>query len=100
MAPYNLSIISPEGKILEDKAEYLTAPGAEGGFGVLANHAPIVAALKKGVVKVRGTSGEKFFGITSGVLEVSRSKDVLILADTAIEASSEDDAKQKLQQLK
>ena len=97
---YNLSIISPEGKILEDKVEYVSAPGVEGGFGVLANHTPIVAGLKKGVLKVRGEHFEKFYGITSGVLEVSHKKDVLILADTAIEATSDDDAKAKLSELK
>ncbi len=95
MATYPLSIISPHGKILEDQVEFLVAPGVEGSLGVLANHAAMVAALTKGVVKVKGVEMEQFFALSSGVLEVNAEHAVLILADMAERTNSFEEAKLK-----
>ena len=79
---FPLSIVTPSGKVFEDKVESLAAPGLTGGFEVYSNHMPMVAALKTGVVRVKKEGKDsKSFTIDSGVLEVNANHDVLLLAD-------------------
>ena len=85
---YTLSIITPSGKIFEDEVVSLTAPGTSGFVGVLARHSPMIVSLKKGGVKVRQSSGEKFFTVGSGVMEVNDQHNVLILAESASEVKN------------
>ena len=99
MSSYPLIVLTPEGKIFDSAVEEVVAPGAAGMFGVLAKHAPLVAALKKGVLKIKQNSSEKFFAVEGGVLEIAASNQVLILVDAATEANSLSDAKQKLETL-
>ena len=47
-----LEIITPDKKVFSGEVEAIKLPGAEGSFGILNNHAPIIATLKKGIVKV------------------------------------------------
>ena len=96
MATYQLLIVTPTGKAFDDKVVSLTAPGALGLFGVLANHAPMLTSLKNGVLQLKQETGEKFFSLGPGVLEVNPKHNVLILADSAAEARSMEEAKEKI----
>ena len=96
MTPYSATVITPQGKLLEEQIEYLSAPGAEGYLGVLANHAPLVVMLIKGILKIQKAGTEQFWAITSGVLEVNKKGEVLVLADAASAGNSLDDAKARL----
>ena len=71
----------------------LFAPGANGSFGVLANHAPMIAATLPGVFKVT-ENAEIFFAVGDGMLEVDGGN-VNFLADHAEPAKDADDAKNK-----
>lgn len=76
-----LEIITPEKKLFSGDVESIKLPGADGSFGVLNNHAPIIATLKKGTVKV--TDSKKHvenFEINGGVVEVLKNK-VIVLAE-------------------
>ncbi len=56
-------------------------PGAEGYFGVLADHAPLIATLGIGEVTLTMPDGHKhFLAVTGGVVEV-RDNELVILAD-------------------
>ncbi|MCO4813503.1 MAG: F0F1 ATP synthase subunit epsilon [Flavobacteriales bacterium] len=46
-----LEIITPEAKIFSGEADAVQFPGLDGSFQVLDNHAAIISALVKGVVK-------------------------------------------------
>jgi F-type H+-transporting ATPase subunit epsilon len=48
----HLEIITPEAKVFSGEANAVQLPGNDGIFQVLNNHAPIIAALKKGIVKI------------------------------------------------
>lgn len=48
----HLEIITPETKIFSGEAEAVQFPGIDGLFQVLNNHAPIISALGKGVIKI------------------------------------------------
>jgi len=48
-----IKIVVPANIVLECSATMVTIPGEEGVFGVLPNHAPLIASLKAGVIKIK-----------------------------------------------
>jgi F-type H+-transporting ATPase subunit epsilon len=46
MAKFRFDLVSPQARLFSDEVEQVDLPGAEGDFGVLAGHAPIVALLR------------------------------------------------------
>ena len=76
-----LEIITPDKKVFSGEVEAIKLPGAEGSFGILDNHAPIIATLKKGTVKVTDSKkAVENFEINGGVVEVLNNK-VIVLAE-------------------
>ena len=82
IASYHLSIITPQGKFFEDDVEFLSAPGKEGVFNVLAKHMPIISLLTKGTLRIKTNGIEQSFPLTQGILEVNVQDQVLILLDS------------------
>jgi F-type H+-transporting ATPase subunit epsilon len=67
----NISVLSPEKEIFSGEITSVKVPGITGQFEVLQNHAPIVAALTEGSVRIKKTNGETFkFDIKKGFIEV------------------------------
>lgn len=77
-ATYQLMILTPQRKVLDEQIESLIAPGAAGHLGVLANHAPIITTLVAGTLEVRAPGAEKWYRITGGILRVARNSAVLL----------------------
>jgi F-type H+-transporting ATPase subunit epsilon len=79
-----LNILTPERKIFEGEVYGLIIPGVSGYFELLENHAPIVAALGKGNMKVlkekTGKASEEYI-ITGGFIEMSNNKTVVLVED-------------------
>jgi F-type H+-transporting ATPase subunit epsilon len=48
----HFSLVSPARELFSGPVDHVIAPGTEGEFGVLANHAPFMTTLKNGVVRV------------------------------------------------
>lgn len=72
MATFHLSIITANGKAFDGNAESLILPGIGGEFGILANHTPLISALKQGLAKLIQEDGvEKHFIIGDGYVEVA-----------------------------
>ncbi len=81
MRAFELEIITPAGVVYDDTAESLVAQGADGAFGVLARHAPLLAGLRPGKLKVRKSNQRTlWFDCGEGVLEARRNR-VTVLAD-------------------
>jgi F-type H+-transporting ATPase subunit epsilon len=81
---FSIQVLTPEGKIWEGRATAVKAPGVIGGFGVLARHQPMVAALEAGQLLITAEDETLVqFRINGGVLEVTAYHDVLILADAS-----------------
>ena len=75
-----LEIITPDKKIYEGEVKSAVFPGSEGSFGVLDNHAPMIATLKPGNVEITESNNQKQqFAVKGGVVEVLRNK-VVVLA--------------------
>lgn len=86
-ATFSIQVLTPEGQVWEGRASAVTAPGSAGGFGVLAHHQPMVAALQPGPLCITAEDGTRVqFRLGAGVLEVTAFHDVLVLADTATAA--------------
>lgn len=79
---YHLFIATPEEVIYDGKAKDLKAPGGDGYFEVLSNHAPMISTLKEGKFEYTDANDQKFyFKISGGILEVDHNK-VSVLLDS------------------
>lgn len=78
---FRTTVIHAGGTVFDGETESLIARGRDGFFGILANHAPLIASLDPGKLVVRGAGGqEEVLFCAGGILEVARNK-VRILAD-------------------
>lgn len=94
MPTFELEIVAPERTVYSGTVESLRAPGSEGGFGVLARHHPMLAALTVGQILIRepGQHDPVRMATSGGFAEVQRSH-VTLLAETAEPASQIDVAR-------
>lgn len=76
----NLTIITPDKQIFEGEADLVQLPGIDGLFEILNNHAPMIAALGKGKVKIGNNNSFQFLEIKGGIVEVLNNK-IIVLAD-------------------
>ena len=80
---FSLSVMTAEGTVLEGRASYCHLPTTMGSVGILADHAPMLCALREGEVLCRMEDGtEKILKVSAGVGNV-RENSVTILADRA-----------------
>ena len=78
---FQLTVLTPTKTLLDERVESIIAPGAEGYFGVLANHAPLISALAPGMLTVRMARGAtRTYALSGGFLEVAANRAV-VLAD-------------------
>jgi F-type H+-transporting ATPase subunit epsilon len=91
---FRLTIQTPEACAYDGEAESLVAPSADGFFGVLANHAPMVGVITVGVLTVRTPAGPRLFAVGDGVAEVGGNA-VRLLVEVALPAANEGDAEVK-----
>jgi len=82
MASLRFELVSPERLVFSGDVEQVDVPGAEGDFGVLAGHAPLVTTLRPGILTVHGAGGEQKIVILGGFAEVS-AQGLTVLADVA-----------------
>jgi F-type H+-transporting ATPase subunit epsilon len=82
MAQIHLEVVTPTGPVVSEDVDIVTAPGVEGEFGVLANHAPFLSAIKTGTLVFKQDKREKFLMVSGGFAEVSNNK-ATFLVETA-----------------
>ena len=82
MATFHFDLVSPEKLAFSGQVDQVDVPGVEGDFGVLAGHAPVVSAIRPGVLTIfAGGKHEKII-VLGGVAEVSENG-LTVLADVA-----------------
>lgn len=75
-----LEIITPETTVYKGDVSLVQLPGKSGSFEILNNHAPMIAILRKGKVKLVGNDKQtRFIEIEGGTLKVENNH-ILILA--------------------
>ena len=82
MATFHLDLVTPDKVLFSGPVDQVDVPGAEGDFGVLAGHAPLVATLKPGVMVVHEGGKHHRLVVTGGFAEVN-AEGLTILADFA-----------------
>ena len=87
---YHLFIATPEKVFFDDDVTSLVAPGFDGYFGVLANHASFITPLTTGKIEVKDKNNTRWiFALSGGFFQVKNNKATL-LADS-LEATNEID---------
>ncbi len=79
-----LEIVTPDKKIFQGEVSEASFPGAEGSFQVLKNHAPLVAALTKGVVSFTTAGQKQSLVVDGGVVEV-KDNVIVLLAEKVVD---------------
>ena len=78
----HFELVSPEKLLFSGDVDQVDVPGVEGDFGVLEDHAPLVATLRPGVLTVHLSDGAQRIVVLGGFAEVSE-KGLTVVADLA-----------------
>jgi F-type H+-transporting ATPase subunit epsilon len=92
MATFHFDLVSPEKLAFSGEVDQVDIPGAEGDFGVLAGHAPVVAAIRPGILTVTVGGTHQKIIVLGGLAEMS-DKGLTVLADVATSIEELDRAK-------
>ena len=87
-----LDLVSPERLVLSAEVDAVQVPGAEGDFGVLPNHSPVMAIIRPGVLRVENDGDVSDYHVDGGFVDVTP-EGVTVLAErilTAEEAGAQD----------
>lgn len=85
-----LELVTPAGRVFEGDVQMVVLPGTTGELGILPRHAPLVAQMTIGRLRVLTTESEWLtFALADGFAKVQFDK-VIVLADAAEEASQID----------
>ncbi|WP_299024786.1 F0F1 ATP synthase subunit epsilon [uncultured Thermanaerothrix sp.] len=80
--PIRCEIVSQDRVVFSGDADIVILPGVEGEMGILPNHAPLLTALRYGIIIVRKQGEEQYFTVAGGIAEVQPDQ-VTVLADAA-----------------
>jgi F-type H+-transporting ATPase subunit epsilon len=83
----SFSLVAPEREVFSGLVDQVDAPGVEGDFGVLPEHAPFMTALREGTVTVYDGNARRVFEVHSGFADVTPAG-LTILAEQASEVTA------------
>ena len=97
----NTKILTQERLLFEGQVKSIVAPAVNGYLGIRPRHAPLMAALGDGVLKIRQENESIYFAISGGFLQV-KSNRVIVLTDKAMPAADIDlaEAEKRVEELK
>jgi F-type H+-transporting ATPase subunit epsilon len=95
MATFHFELVSPEKISFSGEVDQVDVPGAEGDFGVLAGHAPLIALIRPGIMTVYAGGEQTKLVVLGGFAEVGPDG-LTVLAD--VSTSLEDLDRAMLQQ--
>ena len=76
-----LNVVTPDKQLVSEEVEQVNAPGSEGDFGILYDHAPFLTNLRSGQLSYENDGETTVLVIGGGYLEVTENR-VTILAET------------------
>lgn len=82
---FNLSVISPERTLFEGPARFVVVPAYDGEIGILHDHAPLMALLGEGPLRVETETGSLRFHVSGGFVQVVNNE-VSVLSEEATES--------------
>ena len=81
---FTIELVSPERVLLSGEATEVVVPGLEGDFTVLAGHAPVISALRPGILDIRDGSSRRRIYVRGGFAEVDPTQ-LTILAQNLVD---------------
>ncbi|WP_454616031.1 F0F1 ATP synthase subunit epsilon [Bradyrhizobium cenepequi] len=91
MATFHFDLVSPEKLAFSGDVDQVDVPGMEGDFGVLAGHAPVVAAVRPGILTITTGGTHQKMIVLGGLAEVSDNR-LTVLADVVTSVQEVDRA--------
>ena len=86
-------LVSPERLLVSEPVDMVVVPGAEGDFGVLPRHAPLISTLRPGVIRIfEGRTVKNRIFVAGGFAEVTAER-CTVLAEEALPVGDIDTAK-------
>jgi F-type H+-transporting ATPase subunit epsilon len=83
-------LVSPERLLVSGPVEMVVVPGAEGDFGVLPGHAPLISSVRTGVISIfEGGKVDRRIFVAGGFAEVTPER-CTVLADEAVALETAD----------
>ena len=79
-----VSVISPEAVLFQGETESIVAPAYDGEIGILTGHAPLMALLGEGQLRLGTGSGTRF-NVSGGFMQVLNN-DVRVVTEKATAA--------------
>jgi F-type H+-transporting ATPase subunit epsilon len=70
MATFHFELVSPQKIAFSGEVDQVDVPGAEGDFGVLAGHAPLISLLRPGIMTVYAAGEQIKLVVLGGFAEV------------------------------
>jgi len=93
MSKLRFELVTPERIVYaDDDVDAVVVPGADGELGILPSHAPLLAALGIGELRVKKGTEEESFAVHGGYVEVLANK-VIVMASAAERATEIDVAR-------
>jgi F-type H+-transporting ATPase subunit epsilon len=83
MATFHFDLVSPERLLFTGEVDQVDVAGLEGYLGVLTQHAPMVTALRPGILVIYREGGQQRFVVNGGFAEVGAAG-LTVLADMAV----------------
>jgi F-type H+-transporting ATPase subunit epsilon len=77
-----VSVISPEAVLFEGETDSVVAPAYDGEIGILTGHAPLMALLGNGELRLGGGGSGRRFSVSGGFLQVLND-DVRVVTEKA-----------------
>ncbi len=77
-----LEIVTPEKRVIDETVDSVTVPTLTGEAGILPNHAPLISALKPGILSFTNKGTTERLAVAGGFVEVSADT-VSVMTDTA-----------------
>jgi len=84
-----LEIVTPEKRVLDAEVDSVTVPTASGEAGIMPHHAPLVSALKPGILGYSVKGQTERLAVSGGFVEVNSDR-VAVLVDAAEKAEEID----------
>lgn len=80
-AKLKFDLVSPGRLVLSAEVDAVQIPGAEGDFGVLPNHSPVMSVIREGVLRVENDGTVTEYQLDGGFADVTP-EGVTVLAET------------------
>lgn len=86
------ALVSPERELFHGEVDQVVVPGAEGEFGVLPKHAPVMSTIKPGALRILNDGAETRIFVNGGFADVTPDG-LTVLAEDAVNLAEVDAAR-------